>query len=343
MPCTPERLAANRRNALKSSGPRTAEGKDASRRNAYKHGLTGEGVALPDEEAAEVEARFAAFEADLKPGNDVARFLARRAAVLSVRMERCVRRESAGLALRMLSADADEGEARAREVEEHVFGLADDPARALRHLRRTPEGIDRLVSAWLRLRADLIHPDPDAWTPEHSDRLGCLLGHRPTGRPVAPSAEERIDVADLIDAEVARLRAERDGLDLGAIARARAAAPTRALFDPSREAELVRKYEAAAERGFYKALRDIERINAAESEQADTDPTEAHASTSVEVASFVPAPAPTPGPVPVEPESATRPPSAKRPSPTPAGLTDLERIPTAHFAEPAAFFAPIRE
>jgi hypothetical protein len=33
-------IAANRRNAKKSSGPRTADGKERSRRNALSHGLS---------------------------------------------------------------------------------------------------------------------------------------------------------------------------------------------------------------------------------------------------------------------------------------------------------------
>jgi hypothetical protein len=35
-----KQIAANRRNALLSSGPRTAEGKKASSRNSFRHGLT---------------------------------------------------------------------------------------------------------------------------------------------------------------------------------------------------------------------------------------------------------------------------------------------------------------
>lgn len=44
---------SNRRNALKSTGPRTPEGKDAVRLNALKHGLLSRETLLPgeDEEA----------------------------------------------------------------------------------------------------------------------------------------------------------------------------------------------------------------------------------------------------------------------------------------------------
>jgi hypothetical protein len=38
-------VEANRRNALKSTGPRTEAGKQVSRRNALRHGLTAETVA----------------------------------------------------------------------------------------------------------------------------------------------------------------------------------------------------------------------------------------------------------------------------------------------------------
>src|SRR6266567_9478057 len=46
-------LEANRRNALRSTGPRTENGKQQSRRNALKHGLTAETVIEPLENPEE--------------------------------------------------------------------------------------------------------------------------------------------------------------------------------------------------------------------------------------------------------------------------------------------------
>jgi len=48
-----KKAQANRQNALKSTGPKTPEGKDAVRLNAMKHGLLCQEVLLPgeDEEA----------------------------------------------------------------------------------------------------------------------------------------------------------------------------------------------------------------------------------------------------------------------------------------------------
>ena len=47
---------ANKNNASKSTGPRSAKGKAKSRRNALKHGLTAERLLLPDEDPKEFDA-----------------------------------------------------------------------------------------------------------------------------------------------------------------------------------------------------------------------------------------------------------------------------------------------
>jgi hypothetical protein len=49
-------IEANRRNALKSTGPRTEAGKHASRCNAVHHGLTAETVINGLEDAEDYEA-----------------------------------------------------------------------------------------------------------------------------------------------------------------------------------------------------------------------------------------------------------------------------------------------
>ena len=105
MSCSAARLAANRANALKSTGPKSPAGKLASRRNSLKHGLTGQGVVVPDEDAAEIAARFEQFQAELAgDGSATTRFLAERLAVLSVRLDRSVRHEFAATAERVRRA-----------------------------------------------------------------------------------------------------------------------------------------------------------------------------------------------------------------------------------------------
>ena len=68
---TPEisaaRLAANRANALLSTGPRTEEGRRTSSLNAIKTGLTGITVLLPTDDAAEYQRHIAAYEEEFQP------------------------------------------------------------------------------------------------------------------------------------------------------------------------------------------------------------------------------------------------------------------------------------
>jgi hypothetical protein len=61
-------IEANRRNALKSTGPKTEAGKQASRRNAVRHGLTAETVIAALEDAEDYKAFEAAVAAECSIG-----------------------------------------------------------------------------------------------------------------------------------------------------------------------------------------------------------------------------------------------------------------------------------
>ena len=62
-----KQLTANRRNAQKSSGPKTLRGKSLSKMNALKHGLRAEQVLIPGEDEREfADLRRRLFE-DLQP------------------------------------------------------------------------------------------------------------------------------------------------------------------------------------------------------------------------------------------------------------------------------------
>lgn len=78
------KLAANRRNALRSTGPRTIAGSRASSTNATRHGLSATSVVVIQgvEDEAEYEALVPEVIADLKPMGAVERLLAERVAQL---------------------------------------------------------------------------------------------------------------------------------------------------------------------------------------------------------------------------------------------------------------------
>jgi hypothetical protein len=85
---------ANRRNALKSTGPRTEAGKRASRRNAVRHGLTAETVICALEDAEDYQAFEASIIADYDAQSAIERELVLRLAGLLWRLRRATTMET---------------------------------------------------------------------------------------------------------------------------------------------------------------------------------------------------------------------------------------------------------
>lgn len=79
---------ANRRNALRSTGPKTNEGKQRSRLNAVRHGLTAETVVRSFEDAEDYKAFEATIIADYCAETAVARELVLRLASILWRLRR---------------------------------------------------------------------------------------------------------------------------------------------------------------------------------------------------------------------------------------------------------------
>ena len=112
-----QRLEANRRNALRSTGPRTDEGKQRSRLNAIRHGLTAETVVGSVEDAEDYKAFQAAVIADYDVQTTVARELVLRLASLLWRLRRA----------NAIEADLFEIHAKARELQLDAHSLTGAP------------------------------------------------------------------------------------------------------------------------------------------------------------------------------------------------------------------------
>jgi hypothetical protein len=89
-----KQIEANRSNALKSTGPTTQEGKERSRCNAVRHGLTAETVIADLENAADYQAFEAAVIADYDAQTAVERELVLRLASVLWRLRRAIGIES---------------------------------------------------------------------------------------------------------------------------------------------------------------------------------------------------------------------------------------------------------
>src|SRR5207248_9477888 len=87
-------IEANRRNALKSTGPKTESGKQVSRCNAVRHGLTAETVLSAFEDAEDYKAFEAAITADYDAQSAVERELCLRLASVLWRLRRATTMET---------------------------------------------------------------------------------------------------------------------------------------------------------------------------------------------------------------------------------------------------------
>ena len=250
MTISPARLAANRANAQRSSGPKTDAGKARSRMNAFQHGRAGAGDLVgPGEDVTEIERRSAAFARELEAPGEVGRALAHRAALLSVRMEACSTRDLIAVAANAQAAREAFDLERLVALEGWIKTLEageGDPIPALSGLEGSSEGITYLLGSWLTLRSSVNGHDRSAL-----DRARLWLGQTDSNTPA--------HLIGRIDAEVTRLRHALDALgdDADQINAQRHQVGLLAGFDPSPEATLARRYEAAAERGMYRALRAI--------------------------------------------------------------------------------------
>ena len=81
-------IEANRRNALRSTGPKTDDGKQRASQNAVRHGLTAETVIVPLEDADDYQAFEQAVTADYDAETAVERELVLRLASLLWRLRR---------------------------------------------------------------------------------------------------------------------------------------------------------------------------------------------------------------------------------------------------------------
>ena len=91
---TEAQVAANRRNAVKSTGPRTAAGRAVVRQNALRHGLTAEELVLFDERPEDLAGFHERLRAALDPADEVEEELVERIVLCAWRLRRAARVEA---------------------------------------------------------------------------------------------------------------------------------------------------------------------------------------------------------------------------------------------------------
>ncbi|MBM4102474.1 MAG: hypothetical protein FJ263_00280 [Planctomycetes bacterium] len=111
---TEKQIAANRLNALKSTGPRTPEGKTIAAQNSLTHGLLADRLLIYDENPDEFNVFYQAVLRDLAPVGPMEILLAERIIAFFWRLKRAGRMESA--LLNELCADQEDTERTLRPV-----------------------------------------------------------------------------------------------------------------------------------------------------------------------------------------------------------------------------------
>jgi hypothetical protein len=189
---TEKQIEASRRNGMKSRGPRTQEGKERSRRNALKHGLTAETLlVLHDEDADLLAERVDAWTRDLGARDEVEECMIRRAATLSWKLDRGDLHEVAVLNRKIRErAEVEEAAHRARAMElvDRLLpqvedfqekGFDPDPAAEfIQMIESTADGCRRLLVWWDMLRQSIQGRRP--WTYTGEMAIVRLLGRGPS-------------------------------------------------------------------------------------------------------------------------------------------------------------------
>jgi hypothetical protein len=178
---TEKQIQANRRNALRSTGPKTPEGKAAVRLNALRHGLRARGILLPGENPEERDRLFADLENEWRPKNRTEQLLVEQMAVAQWKLARL---EVGERSIYMQDMDAERQLALLDRFSVQRARLERSFSRAMRELRNLQE---------TRAVRDLQMPEAAdlSVAAESAPQVACIMAN---GRPgdSAPDPNARV-------------------------------------------------------------------------------------------------------------------------------------------------------
>jgi hypothetical protein len=259
---TDRQIAANLKNAARSTGPRTVEGKARSRSNATKHGMAAEEIVIVNDNDRKMLAiRKTAWAREYRVEGETADWALDRMVAASFRIERCEDAFHGVISDRAERAILAWDQDRRVEAATIATKLARDPVLGAAMLEASWHGCGLMVEIWARLDAAL--EAKGEWSElEHATALD-LLGvpaHLRDGRSSIDPPEGCSDAVtyrrEYVAETVELLEAKQDGLaDLDARRRGRAEAGVDGIDSP--EARRVLRYERDAWRRYREARSDL--------------------------------------------------------------------------------------
>ncbi len=249
---TARQIAANRLNAQKSTGPVTDEGKLASRGNAVKHGLAGDGLVVPDDDQAAIQLRMIEWRPNFQLETPAQAWLFEQMVVNSIRLDRCVEQEAAIRLSESQRASSCWDDDRQDEAAELAGKLSKRPVQISRRLQRTRQGADWMIMCWRSLAAILDRGGE--WTEAQKSLALDLMGTDPALRDDTPLENPRAIAAR----EIAHLERRKtqslnqfDEFERSAALAGLATTPSPALNN-------LRRYEASCRRQYLWAREQLE-------------------------------------------------------------------------------------
>jgi hypothetical protein len=268
-----KQLAANRRNAQKSTGPKTPNGRAVSKMNALKHGILSKEAVVHGRCVKESDREFAAlhqrFWDELQPAGPVEEMLVDQIVTAHWRLRRAMKAESGEIAL-----SVDEGQWKRSRPNSQLlwmqWELWGDPVSAmkdwamgnsilaswLREVRTRVEQEGELTEATIKIP---FHGKPNKLS-EGLEELRLRLSQRPDGTDAAARREENKKQAlTYIDRELQMLEwckadcVEREVVEEEARQSA-AGLPSMEKLDK------ILRYATTLERQQYRAMNQLERV-----------------------------------------------------------------------------------
>ncbi|HEY2155034.1 MAG TPA: hypothetical protein VGH33_05360 [Isosphaeraceae bacterium] len=268
-------IEANRRNASKSTGPTSPDGKVSSSRNSTKHGLTAE---ASDGETTYpgFEARLAEWEASVRPQTTATRLALRRAVGATFRLEACRVAFDDAIARHRVRAEQAWDDDRFAEAAALVGRLSRKPEVIAHQLRTSAHGVALLIRLWERL-AESLEAEGGEWDDSEIATACDLLGIPTILRSGRLPFDPDEPGGDVPEARRAFVREELESLNaklvgpmasLDALDHDIAVRGSLAMLTPP--VRLILRYEAAASRVFDRMYALAKSPSEADSEPALT-------------------------------------------------------------------------
>jgi hypothetical protein len=273
--------SASHSRASGTTGPRTAQGREKSKRNAVGHGIFSNAVLLKDEPRAEYDALLRGLRQDLRPEGTLENLLVEKLSVISWRHRRLIVAETSEIRKSIEFLDWDEEQRqteRANQISEYSIEYAGGLIRRIDN----PKVLERCLELLMELKDgieahgfDLIYSrgftklyggsSNQNWQENLYDscqswsKIAKLSAEDRKGGGF-PSPEECVDIfVGEMEKEISRLQQHKKARRSIESVRMKFEALGRSVPEAHQLDRLLR-YEASLERGFDRTLSQLERL-----------------------------------------------------------------------------------